>query len=81
MTDRKSGRNTAGTFAAGNPGKPKGTRHKTTQEQEPSIETGRDGIRILHTVDNNGQPKAERIFDQHRPPPLRRPDTHNDFDF
>lgn len=31
MTDRKSGRNTDGTFAAGNPGKPKGTRHKATQ--------------------------------------------------
>ena len=31
MTDRKSGRNTDGTFAAGNPGKPKGTRHKATR--------------------------------------------------
>jgi hypothetical protein len=31
MTDRKCGRNTDGTFAAGNPGKPKGTRHKATQ--------------------------------------------------
>lgn len=31
MTDRKSGRNTDGTFAAGNAGKPKGTRHKATQ--------------------------------------------------
>lgn len=31
MTDRKSGRNSDGTFAAGNPGKPKGTRHKATQ--------------------------------------------------
>jgi hypothetical protein len=29
--NRKSGRNTDGTFAAGNPGKPKGTRHKATQ--------------------------------------------------
>lgn len=28
---RKSGRNTDGTFAPGNPGKPKGTRHKSTQ--------------------------------------------------
>lgn len=28
---RKSGRNTDGTFAPGNPGKPKGTRHKATQ--------------------------------------------------
>jgi len=33
MTDqgRKSGRNPDGTFAAGNPGKPKGTRHKATR--------------------------------------------------
>ncbi len=31
MTDRKSGRNTDGTFAAGNHGKPKGTRHKATR--------------------------------------------------
>ena len=28
---RKSGRNTDGRFAAGNPGKPKGARHKATQ--------------------------------------------------
>lgn len=28
---RKSGRNTDGTFAAGNPGKPKGARHRATQ--------------------------------------------------
>jgi len=31
MTDRKSGRNTDGTFAPGNPGKPRGTRHKATR--------------------------------------------------
>lgn len=31
MTNRKSGRNTDGTFAAGNSGKPRGTRHKATQ--------------------------------------------------
>jgi hypothetical protein len=31
MADRKSGRNTDGTFTHGNPGKPKGTRHKATQ--------------------------------------------------
>jgi hypothetical protein len=28
---RKSGRNTDGTFATGNPGKPKGSRHRATQ--------------------------------------------------
>ena len=31
MTNRKSGRNTDGTFGPGNPGKPKGTRHKATR--------------------------------------------------
>lgn len=31
MTNRKSGRNTDGTFGPGNPGKPKGARHKATQ--------------------------------------------------
>ena len=30
-TPRKSGRNTDGTFGPGNPGKPKGARHKATQ--------------------------------------------------
>lgn len=30
-TARKNGRNTDGTFAEGNPGKPKGTRHRATQ--------------------------------------------------
>lgn len=31
MTNRNSGRNTDGTFAKGNPGKPRGSRHKATQ--------------------------------------------------
>lgn len=31
MTNRKNGRNTDGTFGAGNPGKPRGARHKATQ--------------------------------------------------
>jgi len=31
MTDGKSGRNADGRFGAGNSGKPRGTRHKTTQ--------------------------------------------------
>jgi hypothetical protein len=31
MTDGKCGRNADGTFGAGNAGKPRGTRHKTTQ--------------------------------------------------
>lgn len=35
---RKSGRNTDGTFAAGNPGKPKGTRHRATLAVERLLE-------------------------------------------
>lgn len=31
MTNRKSGRDAAGRFGPGNPGKPRGTRHKATQ--------------------------------------------------
>ena len=31
MTNRNSGRNTDGTFALGNPGKPTGARHRATQ--------------------------------------------------
>lgn len=31
MTDRKCGRNADGRFGSGNPGKPRGTRHKATQ--------------------------------------------------
>lgn len=31
MADRKSGRNSDGTFGPGNPGKPRGARHKATQ--------------------------------------------------
>jgi hypothetical protein len=31
MTTRKSGRDTAGRFGPGNPGKPRGARHKATQ--------------------------------------------------
>jgi len=31
MTDRKCGRNSDGTFGSGNPGKPKGARHKATR--------------------------------------------------
>ena len=31
MSNRKSGRNADGTFGPGNPGKPKGTRHKATR--------------------------------------------------
>lgn len=38
MTHRKSGRNTDGTFGPGNPGKPKGTRHKATRAAQALLD-------------------------------------------
>lgn len=38
MTDRKYGRNTDGTFAAGNPGKPRGSRHRATQAAQALLD-------------------------------------------
>lgn len=38
MTDRKYGRNTDGTFTPGNPGKPRGARHKITQAVQELLE-------------------------------------------
>ncbi|WP_108838613.1 hypothetical protein [Tateyamaria sp. Alg231-49] len=44
MTDRKSGRNADGTFGFGNPGKPKGTRHKATQAALALLEGEADAL-------------------------------------
>lgn len=41
---RKNGRNTDGTFAPGNPGKPKGSRHKTTQAVLTLLEGEADAL-------------------------------------
>lgn len=38
MADRKSGRNSDGTFAPGNPGKPRGARHRITQAVQELLE-------------------------------------------
>lgn len=42
--NRNSGRNTDGTFATGNPGKPKGSRHKATQAIEAMLEGQQQAI-------------------------------------
>lgn len=45
MTEyRKSGRNTDGTFGSGNPGKPKGARHKITRAIEDMLEGEAEGL-------------------------------------
>ena len=44
MTDGKSGRNADGTFGAGNAGKPRGTRHKTTQAVMALLEGEADAL-------------------------------------
>lgn len=44
MTDRKSGRNADGTFGPGNPGKPKGTRHKATRAALALLEGEAEGL-------------------------------------
>lgn len=43
-TDRKSGRNSDGTFAAGNAGKPKGARHQATRAIEKLLEGEAEGL-------------------------------------
>lgn len=44
MADRKTGRNTDGTFGPGNPGKPKGTRHKATQAALTLLDGEAEGL-------------------------------------
>ena len=41
---RKYGRNTDGTFAKGNPGRPKGARHKATRAVEELLEGQAEGL-------------------------------------
>lgn len=65
---RKSGRNADGAFAAGNPGKPRGTRHKATRaalalldgEAEAltrkAVELALGGARPLSASASNGSP-------------------------
>ncbi|WCR05207.1 hypothetical protein JHX88_07505 [Paracoccus saliphilus] len=38
MNGKKTGRNSDGTFAPGNPGRPRGARHKTTQAVEAMLQ-------------------------------------------
>lgn len=42
--NRKSGRNSDGTFGSGNPGKPKGARHKTTRAVDDLLKGEAEGL-------------------------------------
>ena len=44
MADRNNGRNSDGTFGLGNPGKPKGTRHKATQAALTLLDGEAEGL-------------------------------------
>ena len=72
MSDRKSGRNTDGTFAAGNPGKPRGTRHKATQAVLALLDGEAEAItRQAVTMALGGDGAALRLCLERIAPPRR----------
>ena len=72
MTDRKSGRNTDGTFAAGNPGKPKGARHKATRAALALLDGEAEAlIRQAVTMALAGDTTALRLCLERIAPPRR----------
>lgn len=72
MTDRKSGRNSDGTFAAGNPGKPKGTRHKATRVALALLDGEAEALtRKAVTLALEGDTTALRLCLERIAPPRR----------
>ena len=72
MTDRKSGRNADGTFGTGNPGKPKGTRHKATQAALTLLEGEVEALtRQAVTLALEGDTTALRLCLERIAPPKR----------
>ena len=72
MTDRKNGRNTDGTFAAGNPGKPKGARHKATRAALALLEGEAEELtRQAVTMALEGDATALRLCLERIAPPRR----------
>jgi len=72
MTDRKSGRNTDGTFAAGNPGKPRGTRHKATRAALALLDGEAEALtRQAVTMALDGDGAALRLCLERIAPPRR----------
>ena len=69
---RKSGRNTDGTFGTGNPGKPKGTRHKATQAALALLEGEAEGLtRQAVTMALGGDATALRLCLERIAPPRK----------
>ncbi|MCC6007757.1 MAG: hypothetical protein JJU40_08770 [Rhodobacteraceae bacterium] len=82
MTDRKSGRNADGTFGPGNPGKPKGTRHKATwaalalldgeaealTRKAVEMALGGDGAALRLCLDRIAPPRRDAPVHLHLPP-------------
>ena len=72
MADRKSGRNSDGTFAAGNPGKPKGARHKATQAALALLDGEAEALtRQAVTMALDGDTTALRLCLERIAPPRR----------
>ena len=72
MTDRKSGRNSDGTFAVGNPGKPKGTRHKATRAALALLDGEAEALtRQAVTMALEGDTTALRLCLERIAPPRR----------
>lgn len=72
MTDRKSGRNSDGTFAAGNPGKPKGVRHKATRAALALLDGEAEALtRKAVAQALEGDPTALRLCLERIAPPRR----------
>jgi hypothetical protein len=72
MTSRKCGRNTDGTFGPGNPGKPKGTRHKATQAAQALLDGEAEALtRQAVTMALDGDGAALRLCLERIAPPRR----------
>jgi hypothetical protein len=72
MTNRKSGRNTDGTFAAGNPGKPRGTRHRATRAALALLDGEAEALtRQAVTMALDGDGTALRLCLERIAPPRR----------
>lgn len=72
MKNRKSGRNADGTFGPGNPGKPKGTRHKATRAALALLDGEAEALtRQAVTMALEGETTALRLCLERIAPPRR----------
>ena len=72
MTDRKCGRNSDGTFGPGNPGKPRGTRHKATRAALALLEGEAEALtRQAVTMALGGDTVALRLCLERIAPPRK----------